>query len=108
MGIFELFEIGLFTALWNWTNPILTLIVYSCILAGMIIQWFFRKKYMISSIRWSFVILCLAAVIMCECFWHFITGWQRLTVDIVYGSVICMMLGALILEIGCKMRKVKF
>ena len=34
MGFLELFEIGFFTALWNWSNPFLTVLVYAFIVMG--------------------------------------------------------------------------
>lgn len=108
MGIIELFEVGIFHALWNWSSPILTLIVYSGFLTGMLIQFFFRKKHKPASSKWHFIYFCLASIVLCECVWHMFTGWERLTVDIAYGVVVCMILGALILELGYKMRKVKF
>lgn len=34
MGLLELFEIGFFAALWNWSNPFLTVLVYAFIVIG--------------------------------------------------------------------------
>lgn len=106
MGIFELFEIGLFTALWNWKNPILTIIVYTCVFVGVLIQMIIDRKYKGSIKQWSFLIVCLVGTVISECLWHMITGWDRLGVDIAYGAIICMMLGSLVLEAVCKIRKV--
>ena len=44
MGFLELFEIGFFTALWNWSNPILTGLVYLFIAIGALIQFVLLRK----------------------------------------------------------------
>ena len=44
MGFLELFEVGFFTALWNWSNPFLTIFEYVFILVGAVIQLILLKK----------------------------------------------------------------
>lgn len=53
MGFLELFEIGFFTALWNWSNPFLTLLVYVFIVMGALIQLILLKKCRKTITRWS-------------------------------------------------------
>lgn len=94
MGIIELFDIGIFTALWNWSNPILTILVYCCVATGLLIQFVLLKKCRKSSMRWSLIGLCGVGIIASECAWQVITGWERLGIDIIYGMIICLMVGA--------------
>lgn len=107
MGIAELFEVGFFTALWNWSNPILTALIYFCIAAGVILQIVFQKKCRSPFARWLLIVLCIVGMIISECLWQVITGWDRIAVDLLYGSMICIFLGALlvILISGLKNRK---
>lgn len=105
MGFFELFEVGVFYALLNWSNPILTAIVYTSVFVGIFIQFFLYRRYKASNKRWSLLISCLVGTIISECAWHMITGWERLGVDVVYGSIVCIMLGALIFEGIVKLKK---
>lgn len=94
MGIVELFEIGIFTALWNWSNPILTILVYCCIAIGLLIQLVLLKKCRKSPKCWTLIGLCGVGIVASECAWQVITGWERLSIDIIYGMIICMMVGA--------------
>lgn len=94
MGIVELFEIGIFTALWNWSNPILTILVYCCVATGLLIQFVLLKKCRKSSMRWSLIVLCGVGIVASDCAWQVITGWERLGIDIIYGMIICLMVGA--------------
>ena len=104
MGIIELFDVGVFTALFYWANPFLTIIEYLCILVGMLIQWFLYKKYNHSKTRWALMIVGVIGIIICECVWHLITGWERLALDVVYGGIICIMIGAGILAFIYKLK----
>ena len=105
MAFFELFEVGVFNALLNWSNPILTAIVYAAILIGILIQLFLHRKYRGSNRRWSLLIVCVVGVVISECAWHMITGWERLGVDVVYGAIVCIMLGALLCECIVKIKR---
>lgn len=102
MGIIELFEIGFFTTLWDWSNFPLTMTVYSCIALGCIIQGILQKKCDNSNLRWLFIGLCAIGIIVCECIWHMITGWDRLGLDFIYGFIICLLLGSIIVIIISK------
>ena len=55
MGFLELFEIGFFTALWNWSNPFLTVLVYIFIAIGALIQYALFRKCRKPAMRWSLI-----------------------------------------------------
>ena len=88
MGIIELFEIGFFTAFWNWSSPFLTLLAYSFVFIGIVLQFIFRKSFRKPIMKWFLLILCGVGIIISECMWQMITGWERLAVDFLYGAVI--------------------
>ena len=94
MGLAELFEIGFFTAFWNWSNPILTAIVYAFVFVGALIQIILQKKCRRPIMKWLLIGLCGVAIVNCECLWQVITGWDRLAIDMIYGVVICLLMGA--------------
>ena len=96
MGIAELFEIGFFTAFWNWSNPILTALVYACLIVGVMIQIILQMKCQKSKMKWLLMGICGVGIVICECLWQVITGWDRLAIDIIYGLVICLLVGAII------------
>lgn len=96
MGIAELFEIGFFTTFWNWSNPILTALVYSCVIVGAIFQIILLKKCQKQILKWLLIVLCGIGIIICECVWHVIIGWARLGLVIIYGFIVCLMLVAII------------
>ena len=94
MGLAELFEIGFFTAFWNWSNPILTAIVYAFVFVGALIQIIFQKKSRKPKITWLPIGICGVGIVICECLWQGMTGWERLGLDVIYGVVICLLMGA--------------
>ena len=100
MGLIELFEIGFFTAFWNWSNPILTAAIYFCVAVGVIFQLVLQKKCSKPSMRWSMIVLFALGIIISECAWQVITGWDRLVIDIIYGLITCLLLGAIITAVG--------
>lgn len=93
MGFIELFEIGFFTAFWNWSTPNLTILLYLCVAAGFALQFILQKKYRKPAAYWSIIILCAFGIIVSECAWQSITGWDRLGIDIIYGLIVCLLLG---------------
>jgi hypothetical protein len=99
MGIAELFEMGLFTIFWNWSDPILTAIVYAFVIVGVIIQIILQKKCRKPKTKWLLMGICGVGIVICECLYQVITGWDRLAIDIIYGLVICLLLGAIITTI---------
>lgn len=96
MGITELFEIGFFTTFWNWDTPILTGLVYFSVIIGAVLQIFLQKMCRKPIMKWMLIGICGIGIVICECWWHNITGWDRITVDIIYGLVICLLLGAIV------------
>lgn len=94
MGFLELFEIGFFTALWNWSNPFLTVLVYAFIVMGALIQLILLNKCRKTITRWSLVGICGIGIVISECAWQVITGWDRLGTDIIYGIIVCLLVGA--------------
>jgi len=96
MGIAELFEIGFYTAFWNWSNPILTALVYSFVIVGAVLQIIVQKKCRKPKIKWLLIGICGVGIIVSECIWHTMLGWERLGVVIIYGLIVCLLLGAMI------------
>ena len=107
MGIVDLFEIGFFMAFWNWSNPILTLLVYFCVMIGSVLQILLQKKCRRSIMKCLLIGIYSIGIIISECLWHTITGWDRLAVDFVYGFVVCLWLGAVITMIASAFSKRK-
>ena len=105
MGIAELFEVGFFTAFWNWSNPILTALVYFCVVVGAVLQIVFRKKCRNPIAKWLLIGLCGVGIIISECAWHTITGWERLGVIIIYGFIVCVMLGSILVSLFSVFKK---
>lgn len=100
MGIMELFELGFFTAFWNWSNPFLTVLVYLFVLIGSLIQLLLQKKCRKIPTRMSLIGICIAGIIFCECVLQTIIGWDRLGIHIVYGLILCVLLGASMTLLG--------
>ena len=96
MGIVELFEMGFFSAFWNWSNPILTALVYAFAIVGAVVQILLQKKRRKPQMKWLLTGICGAGMVTCECLRQVITGWDRLAIDIVYGLAICLLMGAII------------
>ena len=44
--------------------------------------------------RWSLIGICGIGVVFSECAWQVIIGWDRLAIDIIYGVIVCLALGA--------------
>lgn len=99
MGFIELFEIGFFSGFWNWSAPNLTILLYFCVATGFALQFILQRKCRKPAIRWSIIVLCAFGIIISECVWQTITGWDRLGVDIIYGLIVCLLLGAIIMMI---------
>jgi len=107
MGIVELFEIGFFTAFFNWSSPFLTLLIYLCVTFGVLLHILLHKKCKKQPLKWLLIGLCGVGVVACELLHQAITGWDRLAVDILYGAVLCVLIGAVITAIvfWCKSYK---
>ena len=105
MGFLELFEIGFFTALWNWSNSFLTILEYVFIVVGTVIQVILLKKCRNPVSRWSLIGFCGIGIVISECGWQMITGWDRLAIDIIYGIIVCILIGAAITAVVSMIRK---
>lgn len=103
MGIAELFEIGFFSLIWNWSAPFAAALIYACILGGGLLQIVLQKKCK-KTARWLLIGACGIGAIICECVWHSMTGWERLGLVFIYGYIICMMLGAVITAVILSVR----
>ena len=105
MGLMELFEVGFFTAFWNWSSPILTALVYFFAVVGAVLQLMLLKRCRKSALKWLLAGICGTGILISECAWHTITGWDRLAVDIIYGLLVCSLLGAVITAVICQVQR---
>ncbi|MBR6633343.1 MAG: hypothetical protein IKL05_03455 [Clostridia bacterium] len=48
--------------------------------------------------KWALIGICSVGIIICECLWHIIVGWDRVAVDIIYGLIICILMGAIVIK----------
>ena len=96
MGFAELFEIGFFTAFINWSNWWLSALIYACAAGGFALQYFLLKKCRRAAARYWTDLLDAVGILFSEAWWHTVTGWDRLAVDIVYGFFVCLLIGHLI------------
>ena len=96
MGFIELCEMGFFECFYNFSNLYVSVPMYFCVLIGIISQNDFFKKYNKGKKRYLLIFVCIAGIFLSECIWLIITGWDRLAVVVVYGFIICILIGALI------------
>ena len=90
----NLFEIGFFTALWNWSNPLLTAFVYFSIAVGFALQYLLQRKCRIIIMRLCPFAVYLVGIIFCAYKWNTLSGWDTLSVLLVLGFIFCMIIGA--------------
>ena len=95
----ELIEYGFFEAFWNWSNPALTLLIYFFILIGAAIQYLLLKKCKNRDFRFVLIGLCAIYTLISEYAMIFITGWDRFGIIVLYGFVICILIGAVFMTI---------
>ena len=95
----ELIEYGFFEAFWNWSNPALTLLIYFFILIGAAIQYLLLKKCKNRFFRFVLIGLCAIYTLISEYAMNFITGWDRFGIIVLYGFVICILLGTVFMTI---------
>ena len=95
----ELIEYGFFEAFWNWSNPALTLLIYFFILIGAAIQYLLLKKCQKRVFRFGLIGLCTIYILVSEYAMIFITGWDRFGIIVLYGFVICILIGAVFMTI---------
>ena len=92
----ELFEIGFFMCLFNFSNIWLSITEWFCVLVGFLIQYILLRKGRGMATKWGFPCLLLVGIIISECMVWTITGWDRLAVALIYGFIVCLMLGAVL------------
>ena len=95
----ELIEYGFFEAFWNWSNHALTLLIYFFILFGAAIQYLLLKKCKNRFFRFVLIGLCAIYILVSEYAMIFITGWDRFGIIVLYGFVICILLGTVLMTI---------
>lgn len=94
--ISNLFEIGFFDALWNWSNPLLTAFVFGSIAVGFAAQYILQKKCRNIILRFSAFAVYLIGIIFCAYQWQTLSGWDTLGIIIIFGLIICMILGSVL------------
>lgn len=94
MGFVELFEIGFITVFWDFSTPILSISAYLCLFFGSVIQLSFLEKIYNRIWRLSLLEISVIGIVICECVWHTITGWDRFIVDWVYLLFVSVFLGS--------------
>ena len=77
-------------------KPIFDFLEYVFIVVGAVIQLILLKKCRNPVSRWSLIGICGIGIVFSECAWQVITGWDLLAVDIIYGVIICLVIGAVI------------
>ena len=107
MRIVELFEIGFFTAFWNWKVPILTALMYFFVFIGAVFQIVLQKKCRVPKMKWFLIVLCVIGILLFECLGQVVLGFDALNVSIYYGFFICIFIGAAIIKIATILRKPK-
>ena len=95
----ELIEYGFFEAFWNWSNPALTLLIYLCVLIGAVVQYLLLKKCQKRVFRFVLIGLCAIYTLISEYAMIFITGGDRFGIIVLYGFVICILIGAVFMTI---------
>ena len=99
----ELFEIGFFTCLINFSGNIwLSLIEWFFVLLGFLIQYILLRKSRTRFVKGIFPGLLLAGLIVGEGMVWSVTGWERFSVVLSYGFGICCMLGVILAWLAYK------
>lgn len=104
MGFIELLEMGFFHTFFNFSNPYISVPVYILVFIGFFVQTNILKKYTARR-KYSFIFVCICGIFISEIIWNNITGWDRIAVDLIYGFIICLLIGAFIGSIFYASRK---
>ena len=105
MGFIELFEVGFISVIWDFSTPFLSISFYLCLFFGVVIQLGFLEKIYKRIWRLSLLEISIIGIIICECVWHMITGWDRLVVDYFYLLFVSVFLGSIITTLIYHFRK---
>ena len=92
----ELFETGLITVFFNFSNYWLSALVYISLFAGFVVQTTILQRLKGTKFRWVYSILLILACIACEILTWTIIGWDRYYLSIVYLGVVGNVIGAVI------------
>ena len=93
----ELFEIGFFMCLVNFSGNIwVSIIQWAFVLVGFLVQSVLLRKAKRRFVKWIFPGLLLAGLVVGEWMVWTVTGWERFSVVLTYGFGICCMLGVLL------------
>ena len=95
----ELLDDGLFTAFYDFSNWKFSLALYVCVFIGFAIQAVIAKKSKNTLSKWIYPIFLITGVVVCEILTEVITGWDQILVGLIYGIVVCNIIGALIATI---------
>lgn len=93
MGIAEMWQLGFFSMLWDFSEWRLSLIFYTALIVGFVGQWFLLRLTRLRFLTSVPGILALVGVICCEIASHVIIGWDRFGVYIFYMTAICLFAG---------------
>ena len=83
----------------------MTILEYVFIVVGAVIQLILLKKCRNPVSRWSLIGICGIGIVISECAWQMITGWDQLAIDIIYGIIVCLVIGAGIAAVTSMIRK---
>lgn len=81
------------------------MLVYIFIAIGALIQYALLRKCRKPAKLWSLIGICGIGIVISECAWQMITGWDRLAIDIIYGIIVCILIGAAITAAVSMIRK---
>lgn len=95
----ELFDDGVFKAFYDFSDWELSLAVYVCTFIGFAIQAVIAEKSKNTLSKWIYLIFLVTGVTVCEILTQVINGWNQILVGLIYGIVICNIIGALIAAI---------
>lgn len=101
----ELMEIGFLDGFFAFSVQPLNALIWACVLAGFLIQFFVLKMAKKAYIKWIFPALLLAGIAVCEYQTWVIIGWDLLGVCIVYWGIVCLAIGAGLAWVVYKLQK---
>ena len=97
MGLSELISVGFFEAFWNFSSPFLSVLAYLCVLLGALFQWLISRKYCSVPKSLTLIGILLTGAVLCDIATIAITGWERIGMLVLYGCVLSLLAGAILL-----------
>lgn len=107
LAIGQLWEVGFFHGMFDFSNPFLSVGIWLCLLLGAAVQFVLLLRCKSRRWRGSFAALLIALLVACEFACQAITGWDLLGWLIIYGGMLVMLLGAGICTLIWKIIKIK-